>query len=44
MPARVKPLMTVVGEVGLTMVVMAGSLPIAVHVPVPVAAIVAVEN
>jgi hypothetical protein len=40
----VNPLILVVGEVGVAITVVAGLLAIAVHVPVPVAAIVAVEN
>ena len=42
-PATVKPLIDVVGDVGATNAVIAGLLTIAVHVPIPVAAIVAVE-
>ena len=43
MPANVNPLIVAVGEVTVVMVVVAGLVIDAVHVPVPVAAIVAVE-
>ena len=42
-PAIVKPLIRVVGDVGLTTVVVVGLLGSAVHVPVPIAAMVAEE-
>ena len=44
MPGSVKPVISVVGDVGVTMTVVAGLPAKAVHVPVPVAAILAVEN
>ena len=44
MPGTVNPVIKVVGDVGETIAVIAGLFGSADHKPVPVAAIVAVEN